>query len=91
MKKIAFDQKRFKSETKAHCAHQAMMEMVITEGYAKGKWIPVWARIIKRSGINDLELERLIDLAQSLPGKYSACGFVRNRLIEKDWIKYFAK
>jgi hypothetical protein len=68
-----------------------MMEMVIVEGYAKGKWIPVWARIIKHSGINDLELERLIELAKSLPANYSACGFVRNRLIEKDWIKYFTK
>lgn len=91
MKKIVFDHIRFEPKTKAHCAHQAMMEMVIGEGYAKGKWIPVWARIIKRSGINDLELERLINLARSLPSKYSACGFVRNRLIEKDWIKYFTK
>ena len=91
MKKIVFDQIRSKPESKAHCAHQAMMEKVIIEGYAKGKWIPVWARIIKHSGINDLEFERLIDLAKSLPTKYSACGFVRNRLIKKDWFKYFAK
>lgn len=91
MKKIEFDQTNLKSETKAHCAHQAMMEMVILEGYAKGKWLPVWARIIKESGINDIELEQLIGVARSLPNEYSPCGFVRNRLVERDWTKYFAE
>lgn len=89
MKRISFDDTFSTSDTKAHCAHQAMMEMVINEGYATKEWQPIWARIIKQSGISDLDLKRIIQLARSLPKQYSPAGFVRNRLIQKDWIKYF--
>ena len=89
MQKIRFDHLPKKPETKASCAHQAMMEIVINEGYATKEWQPMWARIIKLSGINDLDLKRLVHLARSLPSQYSPAGFVRNRLIHKDWTKYF--
>lgn len=68
-----------------------MMGMVINEGYAKKEWQPMWAKIIKQSSINDIDLERLIHVARSLPREYSRAGFVRNRLLKGDWIKYFDK
>jgi len=65
------------------------MGMVIDEGYAKKEWLPIWSHIIKKSGISDVDLERLIRVARTLPSRYSPAGFVRNRLIRKDWIKHF--
>jgi len=88
MKKIAFDDSLEKPSSKACCAHQAMMGMVITAGFAPKKFQPMWARLIKQSGISDLDLQRLIAIAHQLNG-YCPRGFVRNRLRDKDWIKYF--
>jgi len=89
MKKISFDFSPKNREVKAHCAHQAMMELVIKEGYATKEWQPMWARIIKQSGINDPDLDRLIRVARTLPSNYSEAGFVRNRLIQRDWTNFF--
>jgi len=89
MKRISFDFPSKSREVKAHCAHQAMMELVIREGYATKKWQPMWARIIKQSEISDIDLVRLICVARKLPDRYSPAGFVRNRLMGKDWINYF--
>lgn len=65
-----------------------MMELVINAGYAPKKYQPRWAKWIKDSGINDIDLQRIITIAESLQG-YSAQGYVRNRLINRDWTKYF--
>ena len=89
MKKLSFGHLPQGTSSEAHCAHQAMMEMVITEGYATKEWQPMWAHIIKNSGISDVDLERLIRIARTLPSRYSPAGFVRNRLIRKDWISHF--
>ena len=48
----------------------------------------MWAKLIKQSGINDIDLERLISKASALKD-YCPRGFVRNRLQKKDWLKYF--
>ena len=77
-----------KPTTKAKCEHQEMMELVINAGYAPKKYQPRWAKWIKQSGINVLDLQRLITIAESLTG-YSPKGFVRNRLIDRDWRKHF--
>ena len=89
MKRISVEIPQVNRGVKAKCAHQAMMELVINEGYATKEWQPMWARIIKTSGINDVDLNRLVGIARMLPNNYSPAGFVRNRLIHRDWIKYF--
>lgn len=76
-------------KTTARCEHQEMMGVIIKSDYAPKKYQPRWARWIKQSGINLVDLERLIHIANALPKTYSPLGFVRNRLINKDWIKYF--
>jgi len=88
MKKITFENPLQKRSSKARCAHQAMMEMVIIAGFAPKQFQPMWARLIKQSGINDLDLQRLIVVARKLNG-YCPRGFVRNRLRDKDWLRYF--
>lgn len=74
--------------TKAKCEHQQMMELVINAGYAPKKYQAMWGKLIKKSGINDIDLQRLITVAESLNG-YCPRGFVRNRLRDGDWRKYF--
>ena len=86
---IASSIKPKKSITKACSEHQAMMERVIKAGFATTKRTEsMWAGWIKYSAINDIDLERTISKAQSLVG-YSPRGFVRNRLQNRDWYKFF--
>ena len=65
-----------------------MMEMVINAGYAPKKYQRRWGKWIKQSGINAIDLQRLITVAQGLPKTYAPEGFVRNKLIGGDWAKY---
>lgn len=74
-------------ETKAHCEHQDMMGMLKDAGFAVGKWQGMWARLLKSSRINYYDLERLMNV--KVPKEYSKRGFVRNRLQNRDWVKFF--
>ena len=90
MKQISslFENKKIE-KTKARCQHQELMELVINAGYAPKKFQPRWAKWLKQSGINSIDLKRLIEVAKKLPADYSPAGFVRNRLLAQDWVKYF--
>lgn len=82
------DFKPRKCTTKARCPHQEMIGLIKAEGWAAGGWVGAWARLIKQSKINFIDLRRLVDKAKTLKG-YEPRGFVRNRLINRDWVKYF--
>ena len=85
---IVKDIKPRKRTTKARCPHQEMMGMVKAEGWAVGRWVGAWAKLIKQSGINFFDLRRIIEKSKTLQD-YSPRGFVRNRLQKKDWVKHF--
>ncbi len=88
IKELIESQTPKKQITKARCQHQHMMEMVIKAGFAPTmRYQGMWARVIKNSGINDIDLKRLIEKSQLLDN-YCPRGFVRNRLQKKDWINY---
>ncbi|MEJ8568857.1 hypothetical protein [Elongatibacter sediminis] len=87
MKKAQFKKREFTIEEKIPARHRAMMGLLVNIGYAKDKYQGMWAKLLKESGINDIDLKRLLDL--SIPKEYSKRGFVRNRLQNRDWSKYF--
>lgn len=77
-----------KFEKSSEVEHQAMMKMVIDEGYAPKSYQPAWGKWIKDSEISQYDLDRVIRLARTLQNKYCPRGFVRKRLINKDWHKF---
>ena len=87
MKKAQFKNKEFTILEKVPAQHRAMMGILVDVGYAKGRYQGMWAKLLKESGINDIDLKRL--LAVTIPKEYSKRGFVRNRLQNRDWAKYF--
>lgn len=90
MKQITFNPTRYqRPTTKAKVEHQDLMGQVIDAGYAPKKYQPRWGKWLKDSNINLIDLKRLIGVAKKLPKNYSQAGFIRNRLINKDWVKYF--
>lgn len=70
-------------DKKAEVAHQAMMKLVIDEGWATKRYLGLWGKIIKKSGIYPEALEKLIRMAKQ--GDYNARGWTRNRLQNNDW------
>ncbi len=87
MKKAQFKKKEFTIDKKVPAQHRVMMGILVNVGYAKDKYQGMWAKLLKESGINDIDLKRL--LAVTIPKEYSKRGFVRNRLQNRDWAKYF--
>lgn len=82
MEKIAFN-KTFTIQEKKEVEHQAMMGRLVKEGYAVGRYVGMWGKLVKSSGVTDFQLEKLIKKARTLKD-YSPCGFVRNRLQTKN-------
>jgi hypothetical protein len=69
--------------------HHQKMAMVLNR-YATGDWIGAWGKWIKDSKITLYQLDKLIEYAEGLErkGKANACGFIRNRLQNKDWHRW---
>ena len=87
MEKATFTYKTYQRPSerqiqKKEVEHQAMMGLVIEEGYAKGVYLGLWGRIIKESKITEFQLKKLIQKANTLTD-YSSRGYVRNRLQDK--------
>ena len=66
------------------------MMSIVSGRYANGRWVGAWAKWIKDANISLYQLDKLVHVAESLErkGKANACGFVRNRLQNKDWHKW---
>lgn len=81
--------RKLKITEKPGTEHQEMMAIVASK-YAKDRWIGAWAKWIKDSHVSLYQLEKLIALAEELERKKkaNACGFVRNRLQNKDWPRW---
>ncbi len=63
---------------------------VIDAGYAPKKFQAAWGKWIKQSGINDIDLQRLITAAESFRGRYCPRGIARKALIARIGLSIFS-
>lgn len=70
------------------------MDLLIKAGFTtnnKGdKWRGMWAKLVKSSEVQPMQLEKIINEGTRLErlGKAQGRGFTRNRLQNRDWDKY---
>lgn len=84
----------FKVVEREETRQNVCMDLLIKNGFtsnAKGdKWRGMWAKLVKNSGVQPFQLEKIINVGARLErlGKAQGRGFTRNRLQNKDWHKY---